>query len=249
HLRGRMSDYALIVLPETDRLEPDFKQRLLQYVRNGGSLLLIGPRPVKAFGRELEVSLDDAHASAPFWLEWNGALTPVSGIPVNVPHCPNGQPYGKLHVANEITSPHIPAGCIWRLGRGKIGATWFDFSRNYLESGSTTARQFLAGMTRELFPEPLIEVEGSHAVDVVIAKLDGRVTVNLVNTSGPHATEPVFDAVPPLGELVISVRYKHRPERVTLEPGGKQLSFEHRDGIVRVTLPQLDLHNVLVIHP
>ena len=36
------------------------------------------------------------------------------------------------------------------------------------------------------FPEPIVEIEGLHNVDVVINKIDGKLAINLVNTSGPH---------------------------------------------------------------
>jgi len=73
--------------------------------------------------------------------------------------------------------------------------------------------------------------------------------VNLVNTAGPHAQQPIFDTIPPVGPLEIKVRHAKRPGRVTLEPGGHPLDFAHRDGCVWVTVPSLDVHRVVVIEP
>ena len=55
HLAGRMREYPLIIVPEWDYLEPDFKASLLKYVQGGGNLLLIGPSTAALFARELEI--------------------------------------------------------------------------------------------------------------------------------------------------------------------------------------------------
>ena len=41
---GRMSEYPLLIVPEWEYLESEFKQELLAYVNGGGHLLLIGPK-------------------------------------------------------------------------------------------------------------------------------------------------------------------------------------------------------------
>ena len=94
-----------------------------------------------------------------------------------------------------------------------------------------------------------MEVGGSAEVDVVVNRLGGRLAVNLVNTAGPHADPrtPVFDAIPPVGPLQISIRTQHRPMRVSLEPGGQVLAFEYSKGRTRLTLPSLAIHAVIVV--
>ena len=47
-----MAEYPLIVVGECDYLEPAFKQQLVRYVQNGGSLLLVGPQAASLFASE-----------------------------------------------------------------------------------------------------------------------------------------------------------------------------------------------------
>jgi hypothetical protein len=70
-----------------------------------------------------------------------------------------------------------------------------------------------------------------------------------VNTAGPHADlkSPIHDSIPPVGPLEITVRTGKKPERIAVEPGGEQVSFEFKDGEARLTLPRLAIHSVLVI--
>jgi hypothetical protein len=102
---------------------------------------------------------------------------------------------------------------------------------------------------RQLFPTPLVEVKGSSDVDVSVNRIGGKLAVNLVNTSGPHADKktPVFESIPPVGPLEIAIRSAKAPERVTLEPGGQPLAFEYRDGEARMTLPKLEIHSIVVV--
>jgi len=105
----------------------------------------------------------------------------------------------------------------------------------------------LSDLTRQLFPRPLVEVTGSRDVDVAVNRLNGRLTINLVNTAGPHADvqSPIHDSIPPVGPLALRIRAPQKPSRITLEPGHESLPFEYRDGAAQLTLPRLDIHSIV----
>ena len=71
--------------------------------------------------------------------------------------------------------------------------------------------------------------------------------VHLVNTAGPHQTEPVVDAIPLVGPLTVTIRQSVRPSKITLEPVGKSLPFEFQNGLVRLTVPHLEIHDIIVL--
>jgi hypothetical protein len=249
HLAGRMAEYPLIVVPECDFLEPAFKRDLVAYVEAGGSLLLVGPMTAAMFAAELGVEFEGAPQSEPRGLSHAGAIV-ATDCPARVVKLQSkARPFGRLHAGNDVNSPAQPAASIAALGRGTIAATYFCFSRGYLGSSSAVLRAFLNDLARELFPKPLIEVKGSPDVDVAANRIGGRLAVNLVNTAGPHAdtTSPILDVIPPVGPLVITIRTPKKPERITVEPGGEPIPFEFRDGEVRLTLPELAIHCVIVV--
>jgi hypothetical protein len=126
---------------------------------------------------------------------------------------------------------------------------YFSFSQSYLADRSAAKRTFLDVLARRLFPNPLVEVDGSSDVDVAVNRVGQRLSINLVNTAGPHADRqsPIHDSLPPVGPLTITIRMDQKPGRVTLEPGGTEMVFEHQNGQVKVTLSKLDIHNVVVI--
>jgi hypothetical protein len=247
HLTGRMNEYPLIVVPEAEYLDPSFKQELLRYVEAGGNLLLVGPRAAALFERELGVTLQGLPSAAQRYLAVKDSLVPVKGQAQAVTLGGKAMAYGRLHASNELSSPCLPAASITARGQGKIAATYFDFSQGYLTSRNSAARDFLNDLSRQLFPKPMVEVTGSHDVDVMVNRIGGKLAINLVNTAGPHQTEPILESIPPVGPLSVTIRQPAKPAKVTLQPGGSELAFNYADGAFQVTLPQVEIHSVIVV--
>lgn len=250
HLTGRMSEYPLIVVPEWEYLEPAFKDELLSYLHNGGNLLIIGPRAAAMFQQELRVDfIGEAQESKSQWLEHGGWLGGLRTASQAVRLLPEARPFGKLYPQNDMVGPYEIAASIAEYGKGKIAGVYFDFGERYVNGATATARDFLNALVRELFPKPMVEVVGSHRVDVVVNRIGDKLAVNLVNTSGPHADARVYtyDEVSPVGPLEITIRNGARPVEVTLEPGGVALSHSWEDGEIRLTLPRLEIHQVIMV--
>ena len=250
HLTGHMADYPLIVVPEWEYLEPRFKHELVTFVKGGGSLMLIGPKTAAMFQSELGVTLDPAPmGSADQRFTHNGQAVTIHGLAQVAKLSSNAKPFGLFDRTAEQGASPPPAASITKLGRGKIAATYFTFGQGYLATHASAARNFLNELVRELFPEPIVEVKGSSDVDVVVNRLGRKLEVNLVNTSGPHTDtkDPIFESVAPIGPLSVAVRLANRPHKVTLEPGARPLAFDYRSGQIHVTLPGVDIHDIIVV--
>ena len=249
HMLGKqMADYSLVVVAECDYLEPDFKQQLVRYVENGGSLLLVGPQAASLFASELDVTLEAAQ-NQPRYLAYDDALVSTRGQTQTPKLGDRARAFGQLHATNDVASDAQPAASTTPLGKGKIAATYFSFSRGYLQERSPKMRAFLNDLTRRLFPSPMVEVKGSRNVDVSVNRLQGRLAINLVNTSGPHwdTKKPLIDSIEAVGPLEISIRTAPKPSKITLQPEGQPLVFEYRNGVARVTVPRLKIHSIVVV--
>jgi hypothetical protein len=249
HMLGKqIADYPLIVVAECDYLEPAFKQQLIRYVENGGNLLLVGPQAASLFASEVDVTLEGAQ-NEPRYLACGDALVSTRGQTRTPKLGDRAKPFGQLHSANDAASEAQPAASITPLGKGKIAAIYFSFSRGYLEQRSPKMRAFLNDLTRHLFPSPMVEVKGSQDVDVSVNRLQGRLAINLVNTSGSHwdTEKPLIESIEAVGPLEISIRTTPKPAKITLQPEGQPLSFEYRNGVARVTVPRLEIHSIVVV--
>lgn len=246
HLDGRLREYPLVIIPEWEYIDPRFKKELLNYVREGGDLLLVGPQTAALFVEELGVSLEGKPEARQMHLHQNEKSTAVQGSVQKVVISKGSTPFGSLRPTPDDAAGSQPAASIAKLGKGKIAATWFSFSQSYLKNRSAVSRDFLTGLVRELFPKPMLEVNGDD-VDVVLNRIDGKLAINLVNTSGPHASEPIIETIAPAGPINLLVRDIRKPKRVTLAPGGKPLPFEFRGGELTLTVPKVPIHEIVVI--
>ena len=151
HLKGKMSEWPVIIVPGWEYLEPDFRDELAAYAKAGGRLLLIGPGPAKLFETEL------------------------------------GDEGRLFHRRRRERRRHVP-------DRPQAG-----------------------------FPAPIVEVRGAKDVDVSPRMLNGKLSIHLVNTSGPHANAPDggITAIEPVGPLTVSIRLKQAPQ-VDHDAAGRQ---------------------------
>lgn len=248
-LEGRLKEYPLIVIPEWQYLDSEFQKELVGYVRDGGNLLLVGGRTSALFQPELGVALEGPPISVTRYLQHSNSLVEVKGVvqPVNVGPKSKIRTFGNLRLTNDTSSVAQPAATIARLGKGRIAGVWFGFSQNYLGDRAQVKRAFLTDLVRELFPKPMVEVKTSDSVDVVVNRMAGKLLVNLVNTSGPHATEPILDAIQPAGPFSVTIRQTRKPKKITLQPAGENLNFEYRGGEVQVRVPRVAIHEILVV--
>ncbi len=249
HLAGRMHEYPLIILPEWDYLPEDFRSELIAYVKKGGNLLIIGPKAAALFKEHLGVTFEGKPEEKSQWLECNGHLAGFRALVQSAKPGTKAKMFGKLFSANEVNDDFQPAASITTFGKGRIAATYFDFGWRYYNAGTAVFRDFLNTLVRQLFPAPVVEIAGSHYIDVTVNRIEGKLAVNLVNTSGPHADKNiyVFDDVPQVGPLRVKIRSNKKPQKVTIEPAGRAIAYEYADGKVEFTLPYLEIHDLIIV--
>lgn len=248
-LNDQLAAYPLLIVPEWSFLAPDVKDALLVYTRNGGNLLLIGPYSAALFEQELDVKLEGNVSEEAFYLEHGGWLARVSAAAQQVRFGAGARAFGHRYMSNDDSSASTAAASITEYGSGKIAATYFNIGARYSEATTTVVRDFLGALVRELFPTPLVQVTGSHLVDVVVNRVQGKLTINLVNTAGPHADRNVhvFDEIPPLGPLTIAIRSQERPQKITQYPICKDVPFTWDKGVITLLLPRLEIHDILMV--
>lgn len=102
---------------------------------------------------------------------------------------------------------------------------------------------------RRLFPNPVVEVAEKRHVDISPRRLDGRLAIHLINTSGPHADAPAdgISEIPALGPLQLSIRVPKAPKQVVVQPEGKVLEASWANGVAKVTIPRLEIYSIVAV--
>ena len=249
HLEGRFEEYPLLIYPEWDYIEPSFKEKCLDYVTNGGNLLIIGPEAAALFAQELGVKLIGEPTEQINGLEFNERLSNFKSTFQKAKLEQGTKSFGKIFTNNDIFgSPEIAAS-IRSFGKGKIAATYLNLGKSYNSGATSDSRDFLNALVRELFPKPIVEVKGSHYVDVTLNRKNNKLAVNLINTGGPHANDNTFtfNEIPEVGPLNITIKTEREPQKITLEPEGKELAYQYKNGQISLTLPSLKIHNIIAV--
>ncbi len=249
HLSEQISDYSLVVIPEGNYLDKDVKKELLEYVKSGGKLLVVGPGAAAMFKRELGVRFVGKAQEKDNWLLHSGWMCSLKTVSQKIVLKDDVQQFGKLYLENDVVGPSSPAASIAKYGKGKIAGIYVNLGERYCHAATSTSRKFLKDIVRKLFPRPIVEVAGSQYVDVTANRIDNKLMINLINTAGPHADENVyvFDDIPPVGPLIVKIRTGKKPEKVTLQPANVALDYKYRNGEVRLTLSRLEIHDIIVV--
>ena len=248
-LNHRMSEYPLIVIPEWECLDPKFRNKLLKYIKTGGNLLLIGPLMASVFKRQLGVQFVGKPEVKANWLQHDDRIACLFTLSQHVIPNKNTKTFGKLYAEHDITGPSMPAATITNYGKGKIAAMYVNFGERYCKAATPTARKFLHALVRQLFIKPIVEVDGSQYVDITLNGLNGKLMINMINTSGPHGDENiyVYDEIVPVGPLAVTIRYGKKTKSIMLEPEHIPLEYKFNKGEIRLTLPRLEIHEIIVL--
>ncbi|HOX85061.1 MAG TPA: hypothetical protein PKW76_00210 [bacterium] len=241
--------YPVLVYPEWATLDSVMKDYLLNYAKKGGNLLIIGPQAVRNFNDVLQFEFEGEPVVQVNGLGWEGWIAGVNSAFQRVVLSDTVRGFGQIYSDNSFDGPSDPAAAILPYGKGRIAAVFLDLGERYYHARTTVARDFLNGLVRELFSDPVVKVTGSHDVDVSVNRLDGKLIVNLVNTSGPHDNDEVFvhDQIPPLGPLHLSIAAAEKPARVWLAPDGGDCEYRTIDGRLEIDLPRLEIHTAVVV--
>ncbi|MEN8202765.1 MAG: hypothetical protein ABFS28_09240 [Bacteroidota bacterium] len=249
NLEENIHRYPLLIYPEWSSISPELKQKLVQYVEEGGKLLVTGAEATSLFEEELGVEFPDSASLRTNHLCYQDRVGSVKSLSQEVRLGDESVPFGKIYSDKQRTGQFGTAGSIRRLGNGRIAGIYLNLGARYLNGKVTVARDYLDGMVDELFPAPMVSVTGSQYVDVSLNRVNGKLAVNLINTAGPHANTQVYvyDEIPPVGPLRIEVSLENKPESVSVRPSGLETAWSYKNQKLTVLLPRLEFHELILI--
>jgi hypothetical protein len=136
------------------------------------------------------------------------------------------------------------------LGRSRVVYIPWDIDRTFWDVMCVDHLQLLRNAVTWASNEPAsVEVEGPGVVDVTIWRQQRSMTIHLVNLTNPMMMKgPLREAIP-IGPLRVRVRLPAgaRPSRAHLLTAGTALGVTPVDGALSVTVPSVEVHEVIAI--
>jgi len=248
-IQHRLKDFPLVVIPDSHKLSPDFKQALTAYAREGGSLFLFGDKSARLFESILGVRLDGGPEEVTAELNSESGIANANGAWQKVV-LTSARAAGYRYPTRDWTKEGDVAATVNRVGRGKVAAVYGPLASVYFRAHHPFHRAFIGKITRELFPSPAYEVDGPPTLDTALRRTrDGMLSLHLLNTANRPAPDRFnfTDFIPALRDIGIRMRVPARPRRVTWVPDGGRLEWAWKDGVLAVKIPELPIHGVLVV--
>jgi alpha-L-fucosidase len=249
HLKDRTKDYPLIVIPEWKKIDEELQNELVDYVRQGGNLLVIGSETVKIFENELGVKLNPTTQTLPFW-GFDNMITGTKATYRPFEPLSGTRTFGQWYNQEDKRFAQGPIASIASLGKGKIAGVYFNFGEQHFKRETYIGRDFIGALVLQLF-QPQVNVSGSKAVNVVLNQKQKSTLVHLINMAGNHANKAIHssDEIPPLYNLRVAVKTPQRPRQIVLQPENKPLPFAYKNGESVFTISKLAIHSIVEIKP
>ena len=245
HTCGILMDYMLtdeylkekniIILPEIKYISDEIKDALLKFTENGGSLIISGHECCKLFEdvlQDIKISdkCKDKGISVPFRSRYIKQYARAS-------ETVNGD--SELFITKT------------KYGGGNIVAVYYNIFEIYCKAPDFYIRNMLSDIIDGLDGEKFIEYKGQKFVDIITAKKDGRLLLNLTNTGGIYSENRLraYDEIQTLTDIEISVKIKKAPESVKLQPENiiPDYKYDSKTQKLTVNINRLNIHTVIVI--
>jgi hypothetical protein len=246
-LQEVMADYPMIVVPAWHDIGAPTRDALVQYAQAGGVLLIDGVENAALFGQQTGVDLVGAPRPQGAYIPGAEVFGHVEGIWQDVR--PRAARVLEMRYP-EYTSARdgVPAATLSPCGKGRILAIYGSLGGSYYQSHAAPIREVIEQIVNAAF-RPMVHVKGPSTIEVVLRTKNSTLLVNLINRSGGRNSQnyELGDAAAPVGSLQIEVTTKKAPVRVTLYPDGSKLEWSRKNDIDRLTLPKLDVHQIVAL--
>lgn len=265
-LEESLQNYKLLILPEIDFISENLKERIKQFIYDGGSLLIIqnsyyphidqdimSMAGVAYTGRSesgysyLENTENEQH---PILIRGNHAIVKAANGTRVISHfikpmLINGAEefgHGYAPATDERTSPAIT---LRNYGSGKIIYVAAPLFTSYDEAINPSIRKLTMDLYDLLLPQPLVKVNCKAQTELTALRQDNDLILHLVNHSGKivnaNWVHPVIDYVPKQENLEINIFKMPKDCEIACYPEGIIKEVKIEKDYTRIVLSELDL--------
>lgn len=226
-----LKDKNIIILPEIKYMSVEIKSALLKFVKDGGNIIISGHECCKLFEDVLDgVKISDEYKhreiSIPYKSRYINQYAKISDV--------------ILDDKFIMKTKH---------GKGSITAIFYNIFEIYHNTPDFYTRNMVSDIIDGLDEDKFIEYKGQKFVDIITARKDDRLLINLTNTSNIYSEIRLraYDEIQPLTNIEISVKIEKQPSNVTLQPENIVPEYKYEPQTQKLTVKVDNLHIHLII--
>lgn len=267
-LPAKLSDYRLLVLPESEFLDAATRRMLADYVEAGGRLLisqaawdaepdgdLLALAGVTYEGRT-ELGYGYFGTEPPLMVRVPFAKV-VAGADAEVvwPHvAPLTAGKGGRKFGHGFAPPTVPDGyaavASRRIGAGEVVYVAAPVFRAYLDHQSPRLARLLLALVDRLLPDPIVRVRTPAQVEMTTMRKGDDLIVHLVNHSGKERLGgyhyPVTEYIPEIRDIGVSLRPSDGMAELYRAPSRTPVHFTESDDRAEFVLDRLHIMETIV---
>lgn len=249
YLKEHINEYPLVVLPEWAEIGTEMKKIVLQYVENGGNLLISGVEASQAFANEIKVELTEYPQNSNVFLFADNESAALNTRWQKVIPSKEVVSFGVMKTCDDpnYDNESYPVATIAPYGKGKIAAIYSDLAEPYRSNRSSNVAAIFNSLVRTLHPEALATLEGNGRMHLVLAQKENNWIVNIINIDGEHNNSQVsvYDTVLPTGSVELIMNTNRIIKKAILQPEGKRLSIKKEKGKYIIPVPPVAIHSIV----
>lgn len=250
-LDGRLEKYPLIVVPEWTNIDPHVHDRLVEYAKAGGRLIIIGARAVKEFSNELGIDPSGAiQQDTTFYAVLNNNISGqrANFLPVTLRE--GTKSIGQQSRADDLRFlTRAPLAVYRALGKGMIAGVLMDIGSSYHNRRTPFLPHLMQSVVAQMNVDFISKVSGSSLVHQVVTRKDGKLFIHLINAGGPHDNPRVetYDELPMLKNIKVAITLRKAPRAIRMQPENKPLTFKYAKSQAVVTIAELKDYSILQV--
>jgi len=244
--------YKLVVVPDQHPLTEEMSAALQAFARGGGVVLLSGttlstdhPDLVGADPSGVPVEKQVAFQVGNQAIHVGGAWQPVS------PRAGTVALSCLLSGLEPVKDDSDRIAITQRqLGKGAIVAIHGPLFLDYYHTHFPRHRCFIAELINKLAIDWEVTIDASPRLELIARRKNGKSMLNLINRGAGETLSGqrmIITELPPVEDVTVRLRRTAPPKDVVLAPGNRPLQWSFADGCVRISVPRIEIHDIVVV--
>lgn len=242
HSLTDIGKWPVIIVPELYKeLEAETAHKLMQYAKDGGSLLLAGANTCRFFeGFGAPVKCGEYTDELRLFTADGYEYTSVYGSIVL-------DNLNDFRLCETARSEEYGFGGIVEYGKGKISFIGADIGSAYCTHAQAGHGMLINKLLDELYT-PIVSIEEAEGcVELNCLKKNGKLYIQLVNMNGDHTsnTRASYDRIQPSRN--VKLRISLPANELKLLPENKNLAFTKENGFVYTVVDRIPYHEIIEV--
>jgi hypothetical protein len=264
--------YPLLILPDSIHLTPILRQKLADYLKQGGKLLMSYHSGLMLdsdqFGIECGITFQGEYEYTPSYIRVHDALQQGIEPMDHVMYAASAQvamhegtdalasvikPYFNRTWEHFCSHQHTPPDTVTSIPavtqHGDVIYIASAIFGAYIEYGYRPYREIVRNCIERLLPNKLIRSNLPTTAETTLMKQDDRLILHVLHYTPQRTARKIdlLEEVIPLYNRNVSVKTGRKPSKVLLIPEQQALPFTWDDMYAHFTIPEIRGHQMVLI--